>query len=85
MEKPLFASDRGFIRNVCGEYAWYFNPENPVEATNLIATYINKHMAHDGVHLAAAREHVVKFSSARQRAVDYLSLMQTVAADRSAA
>ena len=82
MEKPLFASDRGFIRDVCGDYAWYFNPENPVEAAKLIATYINKHMGHDGEHLAAARQHVIQFSNARQRAVDYLSLMQTIATDR---
>ena len=81
MEKPLFASDRGFIRDVCGVYAWYFNPENPVEAANLIATYVNKHMGHDDVHLAAARQHVIQFSNARQRAVDYLSLMQTIATD----
>ena len=85
MEKPLFASDRGFIRDVCGDYAWYFNPENPVEAANLIATYVNKHMGHDGVRLAAARQHVIQFSNARQRAVDYLSLMQTIATERLAA
>ena len=85
MEKPLFASDRGFIRDVCGDYAWYFNPENPVEAANLIATYVNKNMGHDDVRLAAARQHVIQFSNARQRAVDYLSLMQTIATDRSVA
>ena len=85
MKKPLFASDRGFIRDVCGDYAWYFNPENPVEAANLIATYINKHMGHDGEHLAAARQHVIQFSNARQRAVDYLKLMQTIATERMAA
>ena len=85
MEKPLFASDRGFIRDVCGDYAWYFYPENPVEAANLISTYINKHMGHDGEHLAAARQHVIQFSNARQRAVDYLRLMQTIATERMAA
>lgn len=78
MEKPLFASDRGFIRDVCADYAWYFNPENPVEAANLIATYISKHMGHDVGHLAAARQHVIQFSNARQRAVDYFKIMQTI-------
>ena len=85
MEKPLFASDRGFIRDVCGDYAWYFNPENPVEAASLIATYINKHMGRDGVRLGAARQHVIQFSNARQRAVDYLKLMRTIATERLAA
>ena len=78
MEKPLFASDRGFIRDVCADYAWYFNPESPIEAANLIATYISKHMGHDVGHLAAARQHVIQFSNARQRAVDYLKIMQTI-------
>ena len=78
MERPLFASDRGFVRDVCGDYAWYFNPESPIEAANLIATYISKHMGHDVGHLAAARQHVIQFSNARQRAVDYLKIMQTI-------
>ena len=85
MEKPLFASDRGFVRDVCADYAWYFDPENPAEAADLIATYISKHLGHDGVRLAAARQHVIQFSSARQRAMDYLKLMQTVATERMAA
>ena len=81
MEKPLFASDRGFIRDVCGDYAWYFNPENPVEAAHLIATYVNKHKGHDGARLAAARQHVIQFSNARQRAMDYLEIMRNVATE----
>ena len=85
MEKPLFASDRGFIRDVCGDYARYFNPEDSGAAADMIAEYINNHAGRDSAQLAAAREHVIKFSNARQRAVDYLRLMQAVATGRSRA
>ena len=85
MEKPLFASDRGLIRDVCGDYARYFNPEDSGAAADMIAEYINNHAGRDSAQLAAAREHVIKFSNARQRAVDYLRLMQAVATGRSRA
>lgn len=85
MEKPLFASDRGFVRDVCGEFAWYFDPEDPHAAADLIANYINNQADRDGAKLAAAREHVIQFSNARQRAVDYLRIMQDAAIGRSVA
>lgn len=76
MEKPLFASDRGFVRDVCGEFALYFNPEDPQAAAELIADYINNQFGRDTEKLAAAREHVIQFSNARQRAMAYLQIMQ---------
>lgn len=85
MEKPLFASDRGFVQDVCGDFAWYFDPEDPHAAADLIANYINNQAGRDGARLAAAREHVIQFSNARQRAVDYLKIMQDAANGRSVA
>lgn len=83
MKKPLFASDRGFVRDVCGDFAWYFDPEDPSAAANLIANYINNQVGRDGPKLAAAREHVIQFSNARQRAADYFRIMQAAAIGRS--
>lgn len=80
MEKPLFASDRGFVRDACGDFAWYFDPEDPRAAADLIADYINNHAGHNDEKLAAAREHVINFSNARQRAEHYLRIMQAAAA-----
>lgn len=84
MQKPLFASDRGFVRDVCGDFAWYFDPEDPCAAANLIADYINNHAGRDIEKLAAAREHVINFSNTRQRAEDYLNIIQATAKGRSA-
>jgi glycosyltransferase involved in cell wall biosynthesis len=83
MKKPLFASDRGFVRDVCGDFAWYFDPEDPSAAADRIADYINN-QADRVAKLAAAREHVVQFSNARQRAADYLRIMQDAAIGHSA-
>ena len=83
MGKPLFASDRGFVRDVCGDFAWYFDPEDPVGAADLIANYINNQAAGDGAQLLAAREHVINFSNSRQRAADYLRIIQATAMGRA--
>jgi len=83
MKKPLFASNRGFVRDVCGDFAWYFDPEDPSTAADLIANYINNQAGRDGAKLAAAREHVIKFSNARQRAEDYLRIIQVAAIGRA--
>lgn len=83
MQKPLFASDRGFVRDVCGDFARYFDPFNPESAADAIREYISRHEGNDGNRLAAAREHVLGFSSARGRAERYLEIIRNALAERS--
>ena len=83
MKKPLFASDRRFVRDVCGDFAWYFDPENPITAADLIAGYIKNRAGRDDEQLTAAREFVIKFSNPCQRAEDYLRILQNAAIDCS--
>lgn len=83
MVKPVFASNRGFVRDVCSEFALYFDPEDPMAAADLIANYINNQAGLDSAELAAAREHVINFSSGRQRAAAYLRIMQDAACGRT--
>lgn len=75
MKKKLFASDRGFVRDVCGDFACYFDPQSPRAAADLIANYINSEFGRDDVKLTAARTHVTNFSNPLQRASDYLKIM----------
>ncbi len=75
MEKPLFASDRDFIRDVCGEFAYYFDPMNPESAANLISLYIKNCMGKDRSLLVNAKNHAAGFSSAAKRASDYIEIM----------
>lgn len=75
MKKPLFASDRGFVRDVCGDYAMYFDPMNAESAAEIIAEYIkNRSPTDEHVRLIAARDHVIGYSNAHQRAVEYLHI-----------
>lgn len=79
MKKPLFASDRGFVRDVCGDFSFYFDPENPRAAADLIANYVQNSMGCDDDRLAAACAYAIKFSSAKKRAIDCLEIMCAVA------
>lgn len=82
LKKPIFASDRDFVRNVCKDFALYFDPQRPDAAADLIADYIKTQAGHDEAKLVAAREYVIQFSSARQRAEEYLKIMQDATVNR---
>jgi len=75
MGLPLFASDRPFNRDACGEHATYFDPMVPETAATAIAAYFSGG-EHAGISLEAARNHALTFSSAKDRAERYLDLMQ---------
>lgn len=77
MEKPLFASDRRFVRDICGDYALYFDPLNPESIADVIASYIKNQHGKDSERLALAREHAINFSSAKGRAARYLEIIRT--------
>ena len=74
MEKPLFASDRPFNRDVCHEHAHYFDPLSPASAARAIAqVFLSGGTKPDA--LRAARDHAINFSSPKQRAEQYLALL----------
>ncbi|MCC5881587.1 MAG: glycosyltransferase [Halomonas sp.] len=76
MKKPLFASDRGFVRNVCGDYALYFDPIDPENIADVIYQYFfsDEKVA---LNLEAARQHATGFSNSRDRARKYLDIMMS--------
>lgn len=74
MEKPLFASDQGFVKDVCGKYACYFDPTDAYDIALKIANYFNDSV---NIHLLEeAKLHCINFSSARKRMIDYLSIIE---------
>lgn len=75
MNRPLFASDRGFIRDVCHEHATYFDPLNADDIALQIATYFTSDI-NRSTQLQNAREHALNFSSARGRAKQYFNIIQ---------
>lgn len=75
MSKPLFASDRSFVRDVCGSHAMYFDPLDANDIALSIATYFKKDIKHSN-QLQQARNHALHFSTAIGRAEKYLEIIQ---------
>lgn len=82
MERPLFASDRPFNRDVCGDHAHYFDPMDPADAAAKIASYLQAKGSHAS-RLEAAREHALSFSNAADRARQYLEILVSAADKKS--
>jgi len=75
MAKPLFASDRGFVRDVCADHATYFDPLDPEDIALKIVNYFKADIERTE-SLQKARNHALNFSSARGRAEQYLEIIQ---------
>lgn len=76
--RTLFASDRRFNRDVCGEHAYYFDPLCPEEAARLINYYIKNKWGRDMQDKYNARQHAINFSSPKDRAVKYIEIIDQV-------
>tara|TARA_B110000008_G_scaffold36588_1_gene33047 strand:- start:16820 stop:17935 length:1116 start_codon:yes stop_codon:yes gene_type:complete len=75
MKKQVIASDRTFIKDVCLDYAFYFNPMDSQSIANEINQYyLNK--SNDFLKIEKAYEHAMSFSSARYRAEKYLEVIK---------
>ncbi|MGN6621337.1 MAG: glycosyltransferase [Sphingomonas sp.] len=74
MQKPLFASDRPFNRDVCQQHAHYFDPLAPETAAREIARVFAAGGA-DTAGLLAARDHAIDFASPEDRARKYMALL----------
>jgi len=73
MEKPLFASDRAFNRDICSSYSFYFDPLSPESAADIIAKYYCDDSFKDSISLSEAKEYALNFSNAPERARQYLN------------
>lgn len=76
MERPLFSSDRGFVRDVCADYGYYFDPLSADSAAAVIANYINEIKGTDYERLKEGKEFAQSFSSASGRAERYVSILE---------
>ena len=74
MCKPLFASDRPFNREVCGDHVRYFDPLSPESGADEIAQFF-KERGPDMQALTAARKHAISFSNPEERARQYLEIL----------
>ena len=75
MKRPLFASDRAFNRDVCGDYAFYFDPCDPNSAAAAIAACISNPIA-TRKRILDAYHHVSNLPGPDIRAKLYLDCVQ---------
>lgn len=75
MRKPLFASDRGFVRDVCADYPMYFDPLDADDIALSVANYFKENIDRTA-ELEQARNYALNFSSAKGRAEQYLKTIQ---------
>ncbi|WP_312751126.1 glycosyltransferase [Psychrobacter sanguinis] len=74
MEKPLFASNRNFVRDVCQNHAIYIDPLDADDIAYKIAEYF-KPGTENKAKLRLAKEYALNFSSAEERAIKYLEII----------
>jgi len=75
MERPLFASDREFNRDICSNYAIYFEPLSSISIAESIAKYFLDEAYRSSFGLQEAKMHALNFSNAKLRAEHYLGLV----------
>lgn len=76
--RPLFASDRPFNRDICGEFAYYFDPLDSSHVASVVADYVEQRWGKDRERLTLARKHALQFSNPRNRARSYLEIINKV-------
>jgi glycosyltransferase involved in cell wall biosynthesis len=80
MGKPLFASDRAFVRDFCADFPWYFDPNSASDAARIIAEFIRS--GGSASRIEAARQHVLSLPDARHRAISYLTNIECILDNR---
>lgn len=76
MERPLFASDRGFVRDCCADNARYFEPTDPADAAAAIIDWYENTAADERqARVDAARRHVLAMPDSRDRARRYMEII----------
>ncbi|KAI5912972.1 glycosyltransferase family 4 protein [Thauera sp. 2A1] len=77
MRRPLFASDRGFVRDVCAEHAMYFDPLDPASAAALIVDWFErKSQDEQSAHVERGYRHLRSLPGSRERARAYLEIIE---------
>jgi glycosyltransferase involved in cell wall biosynthesis len=77
MKKPVFASSMPFVRDVCGEYASYFQPLDATDIARCIAAGLSD-LDRLAVQTDHAYAHALTLPTAANRAKGYLSIIGNI-------
>lgn len=76
VNRPLFASNLSFIRDVCGDHCRYFDPLDPFDIARVIDAYFCLSVSERALHCKDALTHVQRYPGPQERAAKYLSVIQ---------
>ena len=76
IKRPVFSSDLDFIRDVCANHAYYFDPLRPASIAKSIYEYFSLPLIERERFVDSANEYVKKYSSANVRARRYLNIIE---------
>ena len=74
MKKPVFASDRLFVRQACEDFVNYFNPIRPDCIAESIHKYFLNEKNQNLYFIERARNHALKYSNPSKRAKRYIKI-----------
>lgn len=77
LEKPLFVSDRGFIRDICGAHANYFDPLSPYSIAISIHQFFSLPTDVQHKRTMAAHKFVQSMPGPDVRAARYLDILRS--------
>lgn len=76
MRRPLFASDRGFVRDCCGDNAKYFNPLDSKQAAKIIDQWFCKtDQDYRLSFIEQAHRHALSIPTSSDRATAYIKII----------
>ena len=75
MKRPLFASDRHFVRDVCSINAIYFDPLNPHDIAKKINSYFQMPKQKQRQFVKASYEHVMSLPTSQDRSESYINII----------
>lgn len=81
MGTPLVASDRPFVRSICGEAAWYADPQDPLSLADAMLWALDDPAATSRV--ALGREVAAQLPTAGDRAAKYVELLSSLLPPRT--
>ena len=74
MKKPLFASDLSFVKEICKNYAFYFDPLSPDDIAKVIYEKVSSGEIHEKIE--AAHNYVTSLPTAHDRASRYIKIIE---------
>ena len=76
MKKPVFASDRLFVKQACEDFVNYFDPVDPDSIAKSIYKYFHKENSQNLTLIEGAYNQALKYSNPSKRAENYINVIR---------